>query len=327
MLFVALGGALSGCGRFGFDTTAGGSDVGADDGGAGDGSDVPVDGNSTPPMGWTVFSPAPATTARLTSAKAFAANNLWIGGVGPEIYQFDGTSWLARPGTTTDVNMMWAPSPSDVWKVGPGCDVNRWNGSAWTANPPTGCSNNSFIAIDGLSSTDVWLVGAFGNVQHLVGTTWSSLPQGNNIDLWSVWAASANEAYFVGTKGSILHWTGSVANESLQPNTQLTTVWGSSTNDVWAVGEAGVIYHKVNGGAWTKVTSPTNAFLYGLWGSAANDIYAVGDNATVIHYDGSQWSGGSVPAIPTTTSLRWVTGIPGGGVLAVGTEGTVLTHP
>jgi hypothetical protein len=118
-----------------------------------------------------------------------------------------------------------------------------------------------------------------------------------------------------------------MGNESLAPNQTITTVWGSSANDVWAVGSAGLIYHKVNGGAWTQVTSPTNLGLYALWGAAANDIWAVGNSATVIHYDGSQWSTVSVPWVPTTTSLRWINGIPGAGIRAVGTAGTVLTHP
>jgi hypothetical protein len=327
LLLVAL--VLGACGRFGFDPTADGSDAGDDSGagsGVGSGDGELGDGNSIP-AGWTVFSPSPGTTNTLIAAMGFSADNMWIGGVGPVIYQFDGTSWVARSGPTTDINMLWAQSPTDVWEVGPTCDVNRWNGSTWTPNPPTGCSNNQFIAIDGVSVTDLWLAGSYGNIQHLVGTTWTSLPQGNNIDLWSVWAGSANDVYFVGTKGSIRHWTGSMADESISPNTTLSTVWGSSADDVWAVGGGGAIYHKANGGAWTQVESPTTSFLYGLWGRAANDIYAVGDNATVIHYDGTSWTGGSVPGIPTSTSLRWVNGVPGAGILAVGTEGTVLIHP
>lgn len=328
LLFVALASALCGCGRFGFDLTADRGDAGGDDSGSAGGSDGALDDSGMSiPTGWTLFSPAPPTTARLTAARAFAANDIWIGGVGPEVYHFDGTSWGSRPVGVNDVNMLGGFSPSDVWEVGATCDVNRWNGTSWTSSPPPGCSNHSFIAIDAVSATELWLAGAYGIIWRLVGTTWTSFPQGNNIDLWSVWAANANDIYFVGTKGTILHWTGSMADQSLQPNISLTTVWGSSADDVWAVGAGGVIYHKVNGGAWTQVTSPTSVFLYGLWGRAANDIYAVGDDATVIHYDGTQWSGGSVPGIPSTTSLRWVTGIPGAGILVVGTEGTVLTHP
>ena len=325
---LAFVGALSACGRFGFDAQsgAGGNGGGGDDdattsdGGLGD------DGTGSA-SGWSPLSPQPGTTNILTSAIGFAANDWWVGGVGPEIDHFDGTSWIARPGPARDINMLWALSATDVWEVGPACDVNRWNGSTWTPNPPTGCSNDNYIAIGGLSATDLWLVGGFGTVEHLVGTTWTSLPQGNSIDLWSVWAASANNVYFSGIKGTIKHWTGSMADESIATNQVLTTVWGSSANDVWVVGASGLIYHKVNNGAWTQVASPTTSFLYGLWGTAANDIWAVGDNATVLHYDGSQWSNVSVTGLDPAASLRWITGVPGAGIIAVGTSGSVITHP
>jgi hypothetical protein len=323
--------SLCACGRFGFDI----HDVAGDaHGGSGDANNNATDGmladsssDGAAASGWTVFSPAPTTTTILTSVVGVAANDWWIAGNGPEVYQFGGTSWTARPGPTTNVQMMWAQSPTDVWETGLNCDVRRWNGTTWTPSPPTGCSSDSYLAIGGMSATDLWLAGSFGNLEHLVGTTWTALPQGNNIDLWSVWAASTNDVYVSGTKGSIRHWTGSMATEDIAQNLTVSTMWGSSASDVWAVGATGIIYHKVNQGAWTQVTSPTTQFLYGMWGTAANDIWAVGDNATILHYDGSQWSSGTVAGIPATTSLRWVHGIPGDGVRAVGTGGIVLTHP
>jgi trimeric autotransporter adhesin len=337
LLVVVLASALYGCGRFGFEANRVDADARVDDARADDSSgddasvvglDAMLDGSVTP-SGWTVFAPSLGTTNTLTSAMGFAANDWWIGGVGPSVSHFDGTSWTSRPGPAKDVAMMWGKSPTDVWEVGTACDVNRWNGSTWTASPPTGCVSNTdnFIAIGGVSATDLWLVGGFGLVQHLVGTTWTSLPQGANIDLWSVWAPASNNVYMVGIKGAIRHWTGTMAIEDIATNQVFSTVWGSSANDVWVVGGSGLIYRKVNNGAWTQVTSPTTQFLYGLWGSAANDIWAVGDNATVIHYDGSQWSTVTVTGIDPATSLRWIAGVPGGGVIAVGTAGTVLTHP
>jgi hypothetical protein len=319
---VVIAGALCGCGRLGFgnfDTANGAGDGGAtgdgtlgDDGGAG---------------AWTVFSPAPGITNTLDTVVGFAANDVWVGGVGPVAYHFDGTSWVASTGPVKDVYMLWGQSPTDVWEVGLLCDVNRWNGTAWMPSVPTGCMNQAYYAVGGVAVTDLWLAGVGGGLSHLVGTTWSSLPQGGNIDLWSVWVASVNDIYFVGTKGTIRHWTGTMADESIAPNQTLTSVWGSSSNDVWAVGAGALVYHKVNGGAWNQVTVPTNQYLYAVWGTAANDIWAVGDNATVLHYDGSQWSSVTVPGVAATTSLRGIAGIPGAGVRIVGTSGTVLVHP
>jgi len=326
---LLLTASVCACGRYGFDAHGGPGGAGDDANGDGatDGPASDVSGDGAAATGWTVFSPAPTTTTVLTSVVGLGATDWWSGGTGPEVYHFDGTSWTARPGPTTNIQMMWEQSANDVWETGLNCDVRRWNGATWTASPPTGCSADSYLAIGGISATDLWLAGSFGNLEHLVGATWTALPQGNNIDLWSAWAASTNDVYVSGTKGSIRHWTGSMATEDITQNLTVSTVWGASANDVWAVGATGIIYHKVNQGAWTQVTSPTTQFLYGLWGTAANDIWAVGDNATILHYDGSQWSSGVVPGIPATTSLRWVHGIPGDGVRAVGTGGVVLTHP
>lgn len=299
---------------------SGGSGIGATDDGL-------LDDSGTSSSAWSVMVPAPGTTNILTSAMGFTATDWWVGGVGPTLYHFDGAAWTARPGPTKDVNMLWAQSSTDVWEVGPSCDVNRWNGTTWTPNPPTGCSNDNYIAIGGLSVSDLWIVGGFGTVEHLVGTTWTSLPQGSSIDLWSVWAASPTNVYIAGIKGTIKHWTGTMADESIATNLVFSTVWGSSANDVWVVGASGLIYHKVNGGAWTSVTSPTTSFLYGLWGTGASDIWAVGDNATVIHYDGTKWSTVSVAGLDPATSLRWINGVPGAGIVAVGTSGTVIRHP
>jgi uncharacterized membrane protein len=71
----------------------------------------------------------------------------------------------------------------------------------------------------------------------------------------------------------------------------------------------------------TPVTSGT---LYGIYAAAPNDIWAVGAGGVIIHYDGTAWS--QVQS-PTTTTLRNITGIPGGGLIAVGDSGVVLTHP
>ncbi|HEX5058921.1 MAG TPA: hypothetical protein VFV99_06155, partial [Kofleriaceae bacterium] len=136
-----------------------------------------------------------------------------------------------------------------------------------------------------------------------------------------------NDVYVTGTRGTILHWTGSqMVDESIPPSVTVTSIWGVNGNDLWAVAQTGLIYRKMNNGIWIQQTSPTTQFLWQIWGTAADDIWAVGDGATVIHYDGTQWSTVSVP-IASTVSLRGIAPVPGGGLRAVGTSGTVLAHP
>jgi hypothetical protein len=69
----------------------------------------------------------------------------------------------------------------------------------------------------------------------------------------------------------------------------LRSIWGSAANDVWAVGDLGTILHW-DGSGWSGVASGTSAALNGVWGSAANDAWAVGAAGTLLHWNGSAWS-------------------------------------
>jgi hypothetical protein len=315
--------ALCSCGRHGFD------DVTTDVGGLGNGdpdangsNDGGLEDAATVQGAWT-----PVTTASTTdfaAVWAFGANNIWIAGANAEIYQWNGTTWLDRSGGAQDVWTVWGATANDVWEAGPFCEVRRWNGTTWSSVTVPICGGAAITAIGGTAANDVWLVGYGGQAFRYNGT-FTPLPQANNVDLNGLWAASASEAYFVGTRGAILHWNGSsVADEQIGMMVTLTAVWGSSPSDVWTVGAGGRIYRKVNNGVWTQVTSPTTQQLYAVWGRAANDVWAVGDAGAAIHYDGVSWQ---KVTMPTTASLRAIAGVPGGGIRIVGLGGTILQHP
>ena len=53
------------------------------------------------------------------------------------------------------------------------------------------------------------------------------------------------------------------------------SVWGTASTDVWAVGASGTILHS-DGSAWSGFPSETTSPLYGVWGSASTDVWAVG---------------------------------------------------
>src|SRR5262245_35571670 len=44
-------------------------------------------------------------------------------------------------------------------------------------------------------------------------------------------------------------------------------------------------------GAWTAVASGTEQTLNRVWGAGPNDIWAVGAGGTIVHFDGTAWSG------------------------------------
>jgi photosystem II stability/assembly factor-like uncharacterized protein len=85
-------------------------------------------------------------------------------------------------------------------------------------------------------------------------------------------------------------------------------VWGANANDVWAVGgnvlpggSNAVIWH-YDGRAWTDVPLPMEArdkTLFKVWGSAANDVWVIGQNSSTLHWDGTTWR-----VVPVSDDMR-----------------------
>jgi len=65
----------------------------------------------------------------------------------------------------------------------------------------------------------------------------------------------------------------------------LTSVWGASKDDVWAVGSGGSIIH-FDGAVWTATPSGHQQTLYGVWGSGPNDIWVVSSTDLILHGTG-----------------------------------------
>ena len=65
---------------------------------------------------------------------------------------------------------------------------------------------------------------------------------------------------------------------SLPQGNVLSAVWGSSGSDVFAVGGGGTILH-YDGSSWSGMSSGTSNGLAGVWGSSGSDVFAVGGGA------------------------------------------------
>src|SRR5436190_1730773 len=233
----------------------------SDDGDAAQGDDAASDA-------WAAFAPASPTTGELYAAWAFAPDDLWIGGA-DGTYQFDGTAWQTRTGPAANVYMLWGLAPNDLWEVGQSCDVQRWNGTTWTPAPIPNCTSTSYFAVGGTAADDVWLAGTNSVLQHWSAGAFTQTTLTGSTDYWALWPVSANETYFVGTKGTILRRVGTMfTDESIGQNVILSSIWGAG-GEYWVVGESGVIFHKPVAGSWTAMTSPTTKFLYWVYGRSA----------------------------------------------------------
>jgi hypothetical protein len=72
----------------------------------------------------------------------------------------------------------------------------------------------------------------------------------------------------------------------------LSGVWGSGPNDVFVVGgsAAGAEVYHYDGSDWSPMTTPAMPLLVWVYGFGPNDVYTVGTQGAMAHYDGSNWT-------------------------------------
>jgi hypothetical protein len=204
------------------------------------------------------------------------------------------------------------------------------------SSPNQGRNANQLLGAAAVAGNDVWSVGYYlagpsANSQrtlaeHWNGANWSIAPTPNagtaagDYDvLTGVTAVSASNTWAVGYSGNagvaadqslVEHWDGSrwklVASPGLYQTQDLSGVAAASASDIWAVGRYtnfspytyGALTAHWNGVAWTDVSNPATASLYGVTAVASNNVWAVGDSE-IVHWNGSHWSISPSPQAPT----------------------------
>ena len=260
----------------------------------------------------------PGTIANVTfnnALGAVSATDIWAAGAfssgGSDqtlTERWDGSSWTAIASPNPDVghNDFWGLSvvpgatmdANNIWAVGNSTDsfnvehtmAAQYNGTNWvlTATGNVGAGNNSLRAVAAISSSDIWAVG-FSRPDNNTATNHQPLIEHYNGTSWSVVSSPAPP---IG-------------------DDELIAVAATAPNDVWAVGIQGfnTLIEHYDGTAWTIKTSPNQVgaenILYGVTALSTTAAWAVGawlDTAghwhnLLEHWDGTNWSLGSVPDV------------------------------
>ncbi|HUS30628.1 MAG TPA: hypothetical protein VMZ53_19095 [Kofleriaceae bacterium] len=236
-------------------------------------------------------------SALLLGVWGSSANDVYAVGSGGTVLHYAG-SWAPVMGTgagTNDLRAVWGIG-SHVFAVGTSGTVLHYDSGTWTATAIAGSPD--LFGVWGTSATNVYASGTTATsntaVYRFDGFTWTLVYQGGQGGRFNaVWAASATDAFAVGT--AIGHFDGSKWSPLLLPSdvsagTRLWGVWGSPTGDVWAIGDAGYVA-RWGGASWTvpQVTPATTVSFRGVstWGSS--DAFAVGLGA-IARYDGASWT-------------------------------------
>lgn len=222
----------------------------------------------------------------------------------------------------------------------------HFDGTTWSTSlpveHPAPCCAVVLNSIWGSSDSNVFAGGGSCSafIARYDGSAWHDLPScsgGGTESILSIWGTSDFDvfairryAYPPNVTSTIRHYDGQAWSTSYERScslmtnptcTHLRAVWSRSATDAFAVGGLGTILH-YDGTSWTGQASGTTANLNAVWGDrATGEVFAVGDNGTVLTYDGNAWHPQTSGSAKGLTAI-WGTSFHN--VFAVGGAGTVI---
>ncbi len=189
-----------------------------------------------------------------TSVWGTSGTDVFVGTLFGGVVYFNGNGWYwIRDEEPYFIHTkVWGTATNNVY-ITRSNEVERFDGMKWlftTVAPSFYPTNYQDPAggIGGTSPSDVYVVGG-STVLRFNGTRWDSVtvpPLGFSTtqSLYDVWGTTANDVWFVGDKGALLHKVGpTVALEESGVVGSLRGIWGSSSSNIFVVGEGGVILH------------------------------------------------------------------------------------
>jgi hypothetical protein len=175
---------------------------------------------------------------------------------------------------------LWIVSDDNIWAVGqiiaedPDSSFDgsgeewfnaaHWDGEKW--NLIRILNTATLYSIWYFSESDIWVSSGFP--KHWDGQQWTmyhfqDMGLGIEVSTEHIWASSPNNVYFVGWKGSIVHYNGSsFAKMESGTTCKLEDVWGIDGNHIWAVGTESDNSRSVilfyNGKTWNTLHDTNN---------------------------------------------------------------------
>ncbi|HEX7701240.1 MAG TPA: hypothetical protein VF403_10970, partial [Kofleriaceae bacterium] len=269
-----------------------------------------------------MWNPLPALGSPYKAMWVASTGQIFLGGVGGRLAQYNGTSWTETMvgGATANYFAMWGTSATDVYAAGnlaANSTILHYNGTAWT--PVTTLPNvGQLNAIWGVGS-EVFATGT-GIVHATDGTTFAAATT-PAITGRGVWGSSVTDVFVVGDMGTIVHWDGTQwIKMRVSFSSKLHAVAGSGPAEVFAVGDDGAI-ERYTGAGWADDLTVSGASqLHGLWVAAPDELYTVGDtnSSAIFHYHAGSWATPEVSAPPIPSTLLGVWGRTSTDVFAVG---------
>jgi len=183
--------------------------------------------------------------------------------------------------------------------------------SAWTAAVtacPSGtwCQESSPVggillrSVWAASADDVFAVGSKGTILRRTNDAWTAMDSGTTATLRAVWGTSSSDVWAAGPSGVVLHYDGSAWSPVPGATTDIEQIWGSSATDVWFVGQGTVL--RSSGGPLTVAVSFGAILLVGA-GTSPNDAWVGGESSNLRRWNGSTWTTVTTGAGPSVSAV------------------------
>lgn len=169
-----------------------------------------------------------------------------------------------------------------------------------------------------------WVGGGIGLIlSRPPGGSWSADRVGSTDFITGIWGSSAGELFVV--VGSSLLQRTSLSWEPVDipaGNAVLLGIWGLDDSHAWINGSGGTILYR-DGANWLRAQVPVGDEIWDIGGNSLDDLVAVGQNGVILESGDGGVTWASV-ASPTTATLFSVAADPGGRMVAVGSNSTIL---
>lgn len=218
------------------------------------------------------------------------------------VLHFDGGKWTeVQTGAHAVLWWVFGFGPKDVWAAGSGGTILHYDGTMFTAVPSGAAPGDVLYGIWGPAPGDLWAVGG-------------------NPDQSSTVLRYANGA-FAPAPGAPMIASGARSGAYFK-------VWGSAANDVYFVGQLGAMVH-FDGAAYRRVDLAAAGVtdrdgLFTAAGRGRDDVYVVGGQPAkglALHFDGATWAPVAGLNLSQTQQLFGVKEDAGGDVAIVGAAG------
>jgi hypothetical protein len=286
----------------------GGCGGGGDDGGGGGSGGVGPDGipvdlgcveRGLPCLGCPVGEfcwkhPAPYG-GNLRTIAADGDTNVWAAGDDETLLHWDGVGWrtwrLPEGQSANRVSVV----PGATWVASTG-GVYRYDGERWGKIELPDELGATPSAIAGLSFDQVW-VAAGRRAALLSGGSWA-VGQTGISNVSAIWAASADEAFAIGSGLDVAHFVGGAWTQTkLEGTAPLSVLGGSSPTNVWVADSdsaSGVhssrTLYRWDGATWTPQQGVTSNTPAALAVSAEGSLWIAHGDSSIYHGAGAQFA-------------------------------------